>query len=87
MQLHRVFSPLTGLLLNLVYMTRLSKWVYEHKDIEYNDFLSKWDYNKRYGMYKWVIEKENLTGPLNYLEFGVANGKSFNWFMTQNAHE
>ncbi len=37
-------------------------------------------------MYKWVIEKEYLTGPLNYLEFGVASGKSFDWFMTQNSH-
>lgn len=86
LQLHRLFSPLTGLLLNLVYMTKLSKWVYEHKKIEYNDFLSQWDYNKRYGMYKWVIEKEHLTGPLNYLEFGVASGKSFDWFMAQNSH-
>jgi hypothetical protein len=86
-ELHRVFSPFTGVLLNLVYMTRLSKWVYDHKKIEYNDFFSKWDYNKRYGMYKWVFEKEDLTGPLNYLEFGVASGKSFDWFMTQNAHQ
>lgn len=67
-------------------MTKLSKWVHENKKIEYNDFLSKWDYNKRYEMYKWVIEKETLTGPLNYLEFGVASGKSFNWFMAQNRH-
>lgn len=37
-------------------------------------------------MYKWVIEKEELTGPLNYLEFGVASGKSFDWFMSQNSH-
>ncbi|MEJ7683568.1 MAG: class I SAM-dependent methyltransferase [Segetibacter sp.] len=74
------------MLLNLVYLTRLSKWVYENKKIEYNDFFSKWDYNKRYEMYKWVVEKENLTGPLNYLEFGVASGKSFDWFMTQNSH-
>ena len=37
-------------------------------------------------MYKWVIEKEALTGPVNYLEFGVASGQSFNWFMSQNSH-
>lgn len=67
-------------------MTQLSKWVNENKKTAYNDFLSKWDYNKRYPMYKWVIEKENLTGPINYLEFGVASGKSFDWFMTQNSH-
>ncbi|MDB5248280.1 MAG: class SAM-dependent methyltransferase [Segetibacter sp.] len=69
-------------------MTRLSKWAYENKKTEYNDFLSKWDYNKRYPMYKWVIEKEGLTGPVNYIEFGVAAGQSFDWFMAQNTdHE
>lgn len=86
LQFHRIFYPFSGIFLNLVYLTRLSKWAHENKKIEYNDFLSKWDYNKRYEMYKWVIEKEDLTGPLNYLEFGVANGKSFDWFMTQNSH-
>jgi O-methyltransferase len=88
LQLHRVFQPFAGLFLNLVYMTRLSKWAYENKKTEYNDFLSKWDYNKRYPMYKWVIEKEGLTGPVNYIEFGVAAGQSFDWFMAQNTdHE
>lgn len=37
-------------------------------------------------MYKWVIEKEGLNAPVNYFEFGVATGQSFNWFMTQNSH-
>lgn len=87
LQLHRIFSPFEGMFLNLVYLTRLSKWISENKKIAYNDFLSKWDYNKRYEMYKWVIEKEELKGALNYLEFGVAGGKSFDWFMTQNLHQ
>lgn len=86
LQLHRIFHPFTGLFLNLVYMTHLSKWAYNNKQMAYNDFWSKWDYNKRYAMYKWVIEKEELTASLNYLEFGVASGKSFDWFMSQNLH-
>lgn len=67
-------------------MTMLSKWVHENKKIAYNDFYSKWDYNKRYEMYKWVIEKESLHCAINYFEFGVANGYSFDWFMSQNTH-
>lgn len=86
LQLHRIFYPFTGFFLNLVYITHFSKWANSNKRISYNDFLSKWDYNKRYAMYKWVLEKEGLTGPLNYFEFGVASGKSFDWFMTQNSH-
>lgn len=36
-------------------------------------------------MYKWVLEKENLIKtPVNYLEFGVSEGHSFRWFLTQN---
>lgn len=35
-------------------------------------------------MYKWVLEKENLNqSPVNYLEFGVASGQSFRWFLSQ----
>ena len=85
LQLHRLFQPFTGLFLNLVYITRLSKWAHANRGVEYNDFWSKWDYHKRYPLYKWVIDKENLTGPLNYLEFGVATGYSFDWFMGQNS--
>ena len=65
-------------------MTRFSKWAHANKTIKYNDFLSKWDYNRRYPMYKWVIKEERLTGAINYMEFGVASGQSFDWFMTQN---
>src|SRR4051794_5992775 len=86
LQLHRVFSPFSGFFLNLVYITQFSRWANANKKIAYNDFLSKWDYNKRYELYNWVIENESLTGPLNYLEFGVASGKSFDWFMSQNSH-
>ena len=86
LQLHRIFSPFTGILSNLIYITGFSKWAHENKKVAYNDFLSKWDYNKRYELYKWVMDKENLSCPVNYLEFGVADGYSFNWFMANNMH-
>ncbi len=37
-------------------------------------------------MYKWVIDKEQLTQPINYIEFGVAAGESFKWWLAQNKH-
>jgi hypothetical protein len=86
LQLHRIFQPLEGIFLNLVYLSRFSKWAYESKEIEYDDFWSKWNYHKRYPMYDWVIKKERLTGPINYIEFGVAAGHSFDWFMSKNTH-
>lgn len=46
----------------------------------------KWDYNKRFGLYGQVIIDEKLTEAINYLEFGVADGYSFLWWMHQNAN-
>lgn len=87
LQLHRFFGLFEGVLLNLVYITRLSRWAHQNKGVAYNDFWSKWSYEKRYPMYEWVLNKEHLqTEPVNYLEFGVAGGYSFNWFMSQNTN-
>ena len=86
-RLHGLFSWLTGPALQLTWMARLSKWVSENKKIAFNDFPSKWDYNKRYDLYKYVIEKEKLDIDLNYLEFGVADGHSFNWWMARNVNQ
>ncbi len=86
LQLHRVFQPFAGAFLNLVYLTKLSKWAHQNRHVAYNDFWSKWDYTKREAMYQWVIDNEGLTGIINYLEFGVAGGHSFNWWMTKNTN-
>lgn len=86
LRLHVLFKPFNGAFLQLAYMSKLSEWAVKHKDIPYNDFYSAWDYEKRYNLYRHVIEKENLEAPLNYLEFGVAGGVSFKWWMTQNRH-
>jgi hypothetical protein len=85
--LHVIFTPLETAFLNIVYLTRFSKWASENKHVTYNDFLSKWDYSKRFTLYQWVIDKEHLgTTPLNYIEFGVAQGTSFKWWMTKNSN-
>ncbi len=87
LRLHLIFNFFSGLFLNMFYLTKLSLWVSKNRKIAYNDFPGKWDYNKRYAMYKWVIEKESLSADaINYLEFGVAEGHSFRWFVQQNNH-
>ncbi len=68
----------------MAYLTKFSKWAYVNRKIAYNDFPCKWNYFKRTEMYKWVIEKEQLTEAINYIEFGVAAGHSFKWFLEQN---
>ena len=85
LRLHKVFNVFSPLFLNLFYLTKFSSWANKNKRIPYNDFPSKWDYTKRYNLYKWVINKENLSSAsINYIEFGVAEGSSFRWFLAQN---
>ncbi|MGE5497240.1 MAG: class I SAM-dependent methyltransferase, partial [Syntrophothermus sp.] len=42
------------------------------------------DYNNRYKLYEFMLKKENLDGDINYIEFGVAQGHSFKWWMQNN---
>jgi len=84
LQLHRIFGWLNGMLANLYFLSQFSAWAYKNRKVAYNDFPSKWDYYKRNNMYQWVIEQEQLTSPINYIEFGVAAGHSFKWWLAQN---
>ncbi|MEO8764141.1 MAG: class I SAM-dependent methyltransferase, partial [Ginsengibacter sp.] len=86
LKLHVFFSWLTGLWQQMTWMTWLSKWANENKKVAFNDFPSAWNYNKRFELYQYVIEKEVLNLEINYLEFGVADGHSFNWWMNTNTH-
>lgn len=86
-RLHIFFNFFSGFFLNLFYITKFSTWANKNKKITFNDFPSKWDYKKRFDLYKWVIENESLSDTvINYLEFGVADGHSFRWFVQQNTN-
>ena len=84
LRLHIIFGPFIHTFLQLAYMTKLSKWVQLNKNIAYNDFYSKWNYDKRYTLYEHIFQTEHLKGAINYLEFGVANGVSFKWWLAHN---
>ena len=87
LRLDVLFNFLSGIFLNLVYLTKFSRWASKHKKIEYNDFPCKWDYQKRYPLYEWVMNREALlSSKINYLEFGVAQGQSIRWFVSQNTN-
>lgn len=87
LRLHVIFKLFGGLFLNLYYLTQFSSWISKNRKLKYNDFPSKWDYSKRYPMYEWVLSNDALsTQPINYLEFGVADGHSFRWFLKQNSN-
>jgi len=87
LKLHKITGIFDSFFINAAQLSKLSCWIDKNKKAGYNDFPCKWDYEKRYPMYKWVLENEGLENiPINYLEFGVAGGQSFRWFLKQNNH-
>src|SRR5215203_1217649 len=84
LRLHVIFNPFASIFLNLYCLTKFSLWVSKNRKQATEDFPSKWDYNKRFQLYKQIIEKEGLASEaINYLEFGVAEGYSFKWFLKE----
>ena len=67
----------------------LTKWV-ASQDIKNtrNDFFTfKRHYPKRYKLYRYVSERFDLiNNPFTYIEFGVAGGHSFRWWVSQSSH-
>lgn len=85
LRLHVLFNLFSPFFSNLVYLSKFSTWASKNRKIPFNDFPGKWVYNKRYSLYKWVIENEKLSNAvINYIEFGVAQGYSIRWFVQQN---
>ncbi len=88
LRLHVIFRLFNGLFSNFLFLNRLSSWAAKNRRIPYNDFPSRWNYQKRYSLYQWVMSNEQLSEiPINYLEFGVADGHSFRWFVQQNHNQ
>lgn len=65
----------------------LSKWISNQKNSGIlNDYFTfKRDYSKRYNLYKNISEKYDLKNlEIDYVEFGVSDGNSFNWWVKNN---
>jgi O-methyltransferase len=68
-------------------MSKMSKWVNANKQLSFNDFYAgKWDYNKRFGLYEYLNTNFVQEQSINYLEFGVAAGSSFLWWLKKHTN-
>ena len=69
-------------------MSKLSRWAHQQKGkTSFNDFFSyQFDYNKRFSLYQHITDAETINEPIEYLEFGVAGGSSFKWWVKHNAN-
>jgi O-methyltransferase len=86
----RIFSVFNHLFFFLRNFNVLRSWIGEanRKKLLINDFYSwKRDYPKRYKLFDTVAAVYHLDKKeLLYLEFGVASGSSFFWWMKKNTH-
>ncbi|MDP9040436.1 MAG: hypothetical protein M3N30_00540, partial [Bacteroidota bacterium] len=86
----RLFSVFNRLFFFLRNFNMLRSWIarVNHKELLINDFYTwKRDYPKRYTLYEAVADYYKLDrNEVVYLEFGVASGSSFFWWMKKNTH-
>jgi len=86
--LHYLFGWLNPVLGNLYYLNKFSQWRRKHKNPGFNDFYSyKFKKDGRYKIYDYLLNVENATEAINYLEFGVAYGKTMRWWVSNNKNE
>lgn len=84
-KLHIIFRPFEGVLLNIVYLSKLSHWISNSPRGRFNDFYNrKVKYENRFQLHEFVVKEEIRNQPIDYLEFGVASGIAFRWWVEQN---
>ncbi len=87
LKLHVLFGPFVGFFRNLAYLSLQSKWISQHRNLALNDFFT-WHRtrDKRLNLYAYLNKEIIKDAPINYLEFGVANGGSFLWWLANHAN-
>ncbi len=83
-KLHKVFGFLNIFMKNLLYLNYFSQWKSKHDNVKFNDFYSlKFGPGKRYDLYDYLLKNELKDNTnINYLEFGVAYGYTFKWWVS-----
>ncbi len=82
-----IFQPFSKFFLFISYYNKLVIWIRRNKKgLLLNDFYSPLrNYQKRYTLYKTVADHFQLQQKaIIYLEFGVASGASFKWWLNEN---
>lgn len=80
-------SPLLGqglarALIRFGYTVKLLQWIKDNPCVEFN---GKGSYSNR-DLFSHAITTQNLSGAIDYLEFGVAAGSSIAWWVANNPH-
>ncbi len=84
LRLHKLFGFAISPLRLIVNTLELSRWIEKNnrRDILNHFYTPLYDYSRRFSLYKYLFEKKELRNiKFTYLEFGVAGGDSFNWWL------
>jgi hypothetical protein len=84
-----LFTPFRFVFKFLYNFSLLSSWVNKHSGkVSFSDFYTPFrSYGNRVNLHQHVIKSEGLDQkPVHYLEFGVAGGTSFAWWVKANQH-
>jgi O-methyltransferase len=65
---------------------RLAYWVYGPEFRRWCGLHPCETLSDRTDMYRFLLEHEQLDGPIDYLEFGVSQGLSIRWWVENNQH-
>ncbi len=85
-----LLKPFSRFFIFIAYFNQLQIWIRNNKKrFAYSDYYSPIrDYTKRYDLYKYVADNCVTTErKILYLEFGVAAGESFRWWLQHNQNE
>jgi O-methyltransferase len=87
-----LIKPLSGFYKSLSNFSLFTVWVNnvnKDKGLLINDFYTAGrDHSRRYKLYEKVADKLGLADKkINYLEFGVASGSSFKWWINCNKNK
>ncbi len=84
-KLHILIKPFEGVLINAAYLSKLSRWIDKTPKGKINDFYNKKvNYSDRFKLHEFVFEEEIQNQSIDYLEFGVASGIAFKWWVEKN---
>jgi hypothetical protein len=80
-------APAAGALITAGYLARLGAWTRRQRPAFDADRTERaFRYAKRERLFEHVIRSELRGGPIDYLEFGVAHGASFRWWLSHERH-
>lgn len=86
LRLDRLVAPFNPVLMRVGFLAEQARWCAAHPNPFAEPDPAHIRHEKRYDLYRYVLEKEGLDGPIDYLEFGVGRGNSFKWWAGHVAH-